>query len=219
VVLLSKPNLISEGVTMIDERTRQFAASSIFPSLFFGALGFVLTQAGVTRMSGSWVLHVVLGVPGITLSGLALYRARLHWGTGVRETTGQNGSQKFSKREFAWCVLLFATGIVIAFSAGSFFLLGIAATLMYLVPWAKIPVCRTRFIVSSVTTLAGAIASLALYGNLGHPLYFVGAAWMVMIPAMTTTFLVVVSLPYGYRISEQVLVGNPDVDAPQSLPQ
>jgi hypothetical protein len=198
---------------IIDEKTRRIAANSIFPSLFLGAFGLVLTQAWAAQMSGSWQLHAILGIPGIALLGLTFYRARLHWAAGIAEMPERTGGRRLpvSTRDFVWYFLLFGTGIVIALSAASAFLLGIVASLMYLVPWAKIPVCRTRFIASSIIMLAGAVAWLALYGKPAHPLHYVVAAWMVLIPPMMMQFFVLVSLPEGYRMREPAQVKNPNL--------
>jgi hypothetical protein len=197
-------------MSMIDEKTRRFTASSLFPSLFLGAFGLVIAQAGVARMSGSWLQHALIGVPGIALTGHAIYRARLHWSTGAAALPWQEGGRGLSltTRDFAWFVLLFATGIVVAFSARSILLLGIIASLIYMVPWTRVPVCRTRFIASSLITLAGAIAWLVLYGIPIPARFYLGAAWMVSIPPVFMMFMVLVSLPYEYRVRESAQVEN-----------
>jgi hypothetical protein len=66
-------------MTIGNERDKRFLANSIFPSFFYAALALVLGQVGAAQMHGSWSLRVFLGAPGLALSGLALFRARLHW--------------------------------------------------------------------------------------------------------------------------------------------
>jgi hypothetical protein len=198
-------------MSMIDDKTKRFAANSIFPSLFLAAFGLVLAQAWVAQMSGSWRLRAILAIPGITLSGLAFYRARLHWSARIAERPERMGDRRlsFNTRDVVGYLSLFGVGIVIALCAGSVLLLGIVVLLMYLVPWARIPVCRTRFIASSIITLAGAITWLVLYGKPVHPLHYVVAAWLVLIPPMMMLFLAMVSLPYGYRMREPARDANP----------
>lgn len=209
------------GMSMMDEKTKRFAANTIFPSLIFGALGLILAQVGVAQMGGSWPSHVILGIPGVALSGLALYRARLHWSAGAAGMPGQARGRRlpFDIRDLAWYLLLFGTGIVVAGASGSVVLLGIVASLMYLTPWTRIPICRNRFVTSSIVTLAGAIACLAFYGKSVSPLHYLLAAWMSMVPAMMTSFLVVAWLPYGYRVSESAQARDPSLDTDLPLPQ
>lgn len=192
---------------IIDETSRRFAANSLFPTFFHAVFGLVLAQVGAAQMRGSWRLHVFLGIPGIVLSGLALFRARLHW---PAATAGMP-----SLRPGAWggYLLLLATGAFIGVlaSAGSVLLLGMVAALTYLLPWTKIPVCRAQFVVSSVTTLAGAIAWIAIYGRSTHSLYFMLAAWILYATGMLMHILVLTSLDRGYRICEPRLADKPDI--------
>lgn len=202
-------------MAIIDEKTRRFAANSMFPSFFYAVLGLVLSQVGAVQLRGSWALHVLLGLPGLVLSGLALFRARLHWAATDAD------SPSLCAQGLVWYLLLLAAGVCIGilFSAGSALLLGIVAALTYLVPWTKIPVCRTRFGVSSVTLLAGAIACMAIYGRSLPPLHLMVTAWMLFIPPMITQLLVMASLDRGYRIGEPRFTDKPhlDVHAPSPL--
>jgi hypothetical protein len=207
-------------MSTMNEKTKRFAANSIFVSLIFGVLGLILAQAGVARMSGSWPTHVILGIPGLTLTGLALYRARLHWSAGITGMPAQAGRRRllFDIRDLAWYLLLFGIGIVIAQSASSALLFSIVASLMYLVPWARIPVCRNSFITSSTITLGGAIAYIALYGKSVSPMHYLLGAWMITVPVMMMSFLVVVSLPHGYRVREAAQANNPTLEMDLPLP-
>lgn len=194
-------------MSIIDERTQRIAANSIFPSFFLGWFCVGLTQAWAAQIGGSWHLHTVLGIPGVALSGLAFYRARLHWAASIADLPRLTEGRRLlvSRRDFAWYLLLFGTGIAIAIFAGSILLLGIVASLTYLVPWAKIPVCRIHFTPSAMIMLAGASVWFALHGKLAHPLQYACAAWIVLIPAMLMMFLVIASLPASYRMRESVL--------------
>lgn len=109
-------------MSIIDEKTRRFAANSIFPSFFCTVLGLVLSQAGAVQLHGSWGLHAFLGMPGLTLSGLLLFRARVHW------TAADAGRPSRNTHVLGWYLLLLATGICIGilFSAGSVALLYLA---------------------------------------------------------------------------------------------
>jgi hypothetical protein len=97
-------------------------------------------------------------------------------------------------------LLLFGAGLVTAILVGSALLLGLVASLMYLVPWAKIPVCRSRFIGSIIIMLAGAIAGLSFDGTPAHPLHYVVAAWTALIFPMCMLLIVLVALPHHYRV-------------------
>lgn len=195
-------------MSLFDEKTKRFAANSIFPSLLISALGFVLSQAAAAQMHGSWRLHVFLGIPGFVLSGLALFRARLHW------TVVSTDEKLFRVHAKRWYLFLFAagacTGAVV--SAGSATLVGVVAGLTYFLPWTRIPVCRSRFVVSSAATLAGAVAWLVIHGRPVHPLYFLIAAWTLCFAAVFMHLLVVVSLDREYRICAPHRTGQPGLD-------
>lgn len=199
---------------IIDEKSRRFAANSLFPTFFYAALGLVLAQVGAAQMHGSWRLHVFLGIPGIALLGLALFRARLHW------SAASAGMPSLRPRALGWYLLLLATGAFIGVlaSAGSVLLLGMVAALTYLLPWTKIPVCRAQFVLSSVTTLAGAVAWIVIYGRPTHSLYFMLVAWVLYVTAMFMHMLVLASLDRGYRICEPRFTDKPDLDVHVPLP-
>lgn len=199
---------------MINEKSRRFAANSLFPTFFYVALGLVLAQVGAAQVHGSWDLHIFLAIPGITLLGLALYRARLHWSAATA------GMPSLRARALGWYLLLFATGACVGVlaSAGSVLLLGMVAALTYLLPWTKVPVCRAQFMVSSVFVLAGAVAWIVIYSRPAHSLYFMVAAWMLYVPAMFMHILVLMSLDRGYRICEPRLTDKPAMDVRVTVP-
>ncbi|MFN3788832.1 hypothetical protein [Massilia sp.] len=192
-------------MSIIDEKTRRFAANSIFPSFFYALLGLVLGQAGAVQMHGSWEFHVILGMPGLTLSGLLLCRARMHWTAAGADRTSGHAST------FGWYLLLPAVGACIGMLSfsGSVLLLGIVAALTYLVPWVKIPVCRTRFVVSSVAILGGALAAVGVFGRSLTPLHLLVTAWALFVPPMFLQLLVMASLGREYRIGEPRLANEP----------
>lgn len=200
---------------VIDEKTKRYAANSLFPSFFYATLGLVLAQVGAAQVHGSWGLHVFLGVSGLALSGLALFRARLHW------PASGAAMPALRTRALGWYLLLLVagacTGAVV--SAGSVLLLGVVASLTYLLPWMKIPVCRARFVMSSVAILAGALAWVVIYGRSAGSLYLMTAAWMLYLPPMFMHFLVLVSLDRGYRSHELHLSDKPELDEHVPLPQ
>jgi hypothetical protein len=200
---------------IIDEKSRRFAANSIFPSFFYAALGLVLAQAGAAQMHSSWRLHVFLAIPGVALSGLVLCRARLHW------PESSPDMPSLGARALGWYLLLLTAGALIGVlvSAGSVLLLGMVTALTYLLPWTKIPVCRARFVVSSVAILAGAVAWALIYGRPIQSLHFMIAAWMLFIPPMIMQFLVMASLERGYRIREPRLADKTELDTQVPLPQ
>lgn len=188
-----------------DEKSRRFAANSIFPLFFCSALGLVLSQAGAVRVHGPWGLHVFLGMPGLVLSGAALFRARRHWAAAADVPSVRTAALR-------WYVLLLATGVCIGalVSAGSATLVGVVAALTFLLPWAKIPTCRVRFVWSSVAILSGAVAWVVAVGMPAQSLYLMIAAWMLYACSMVMYFLVLVSLDYGYRIGAPRFTDKPD---------
>lgn len=198
-----------------DEKNKRFAANSLFPSFLYAALGLVFGQAWAAQVHGSWGLHVFLGLPGLGLSGLVLFRARLHWPAASADTP------PLRARVLGWYLLLLAAGacIGVLVSIGSALLLGIAAAITYLVPWTKIPACRAGFVVSSVVTLAGAIACAVISGRPVHPLYFMVFVWMLYVPPMFMQFLVIASLDQGYRIIGPRVTNKPDLDVHVPLSQ
>ncbi|WP_322404927.1 hypothetical protein [Massilia luteola] len=204
-------------MSIIEENVRRFAANSIFPSFFLAVLGLVLAQAGAAQMHGSWGLHIFVGVPGVALAGLALFRARLHWpaaGTDVRLAPA---------RALGSYILLLAAGAVIGAVAcsGPVLALGIGAAFTYLLPWTKIPACRVRFVVSAAAVLAGAgaVAFVANQGSRAQSLYFMTAAWLLYFPAMAMHLVVLLSLDRGYRLRASRTTAMSDLDMHAPLPR
>jgi hypothetical protein len=202
-------------MSIIDEKTKRYAANSLFPTFFYAALGLVLAQAGAVQMHGSWGLHVFLGVPGLALSGLALFRARLHW------PPASAGTPTPRARALGWYLLLLVAGACTGalVTAGSVMLLGVVAALTYLLPWMKIPVCRDQFFMSSVAILAGAVAWVAIHGGRAQSMYFMLAAWMLYFPSTFMHLLVLVSFDRGYSTHEPRLADQPELDEHVPLPQ
>lgn len=187
------------------ERDKRFAVNSIFPSFYFAVLAIVLGQMGAARMHASWRVHGVLIAPGLVLLGLSLFRARLHW------PAINIGTSSRSARDAGWHLLLFAIGMLsgVLIAIGSVLILGVAATLLYLCPWTKIPACRSRFVVSSLVMLGGTIASVMACGRPVQSLYLMMSAWIMYLPSMCMHLLVLLSLGRGYRIGESHLTDSP----------
>jgi hypothetical protein len=200
---------------LIDEKTKRYVANGLFPSLFYAALGLVLAQVGAAQVHGSWGLHIFVGVPGIILLGLTLFRARLHWSAASADMPALRA------RALGWYLLLLVAGACAGalVSVGSVMLLGVVASLTYLLPWMKIPVCRAQFVMSSVALLAGAVAWVVIHGRPAGSLYFMIAAWMLYFPPMFMHLLVLVSLDRGYRPLEPRLTDKAELDERVSLPQ
>lgn len=197
-----------------NERDKRFLANSIFPSFFYAMLALVLGQVGAAQMHGSWSLRIFLGAPGLVLSGLALFRARLHW-------PAVNAAMPLSNVRALGCYLvLLAAGVSIGVlvSQGSVLLLGTVAALTYLLPWSRLPVCRERFVVSSLVVLAGAVAWGVTRGR-PDGLYFMIAAWILCIAPMCMHFLLLASLDRGYRVQESSVTAKSGLDAQVPLPE
>ena len=183
---------------IINEKDKRLAANSLFPSFSYLVLALMLGQVGTARMHGSWGVHVFLGAPALVLLGLTTRRARLHW-PAINAATPSPRSHALG-----WYLVLIAEGVCVGVlvSSGSVLVLGTGATLAYLLPWTRIPSCRSRFVVSSLALLAGAVAWVAVQGALVQSLYFMIAGWILCLPPMFMHFLVLVSLDPGYRIDE-----------------
>jgi hypothetical protein len=198
-----------------NEKNKRFLANSIFPSFFFATLALVLGQVGAAQMHGSWGLRVFLGAPGLAVSGLALFRARLHW-------PAVNAAMPSSHvRALGWYVALLAAGVSIGVlvAKGSVMLLGVVAALTYLLPWTRIPVCRERFVVSSLVMLAGAIACGVTRGRPDQALNFMIAAWIMYIAPICMQFLILASLDRGYRLQESRVTEKSGLDAHVPFPE
>jgi hypothetical protein len=198
-----------------DEKTKRFAANSIFPSFFYASLGMVLGQIGASQMHASWSFHLFLGIPGLGLFGLVLFRARLHWPAVSADKPSFHG------RALGWYLLLLVAGACTGalVSAGSVTLLGMVAALTYLLPWMKIPVCRGQFGASSVAILAGALAWIAIHGRPDQSPYFMMAAWALYFASMFMHLLVLVSLDRGYRTHAPRITDKPELDEHVLLPR
>ena len=127
---------------IVGDKTRRFAANSMFPSFLCGQTGLVLAQMAAVQLHGGWGLRVFLGLPGLVLLALELFRARLHW------AAAGAGPRSADARALAWYLVLIASGAAIGpmIRAGSLLLLGLATTVAYAVPWTTIPLCRARFV-------------------------------------------------------------------------
>lgn len=195
-------------MSISDEKTKRFAANSIFPSFFYASIGLVLGQVGTSQMHGSWSLHAFLGIPGLGLFGLILFRARLHWPTVSAD------KPSFRGHALSWYLLLLVAGACTGalVSMGSVMFLGMVAGLAYLLPWMKIPVCRSQFGMSSVAILTGAVAWIVIYGRPNQSLYFMIVAWALNFAAMVMHLLVLVSLDRGYRTHEPRMTDKPELD-------
>jgi hypothetical protein len=197
-----------------NEKDKRFLANSIFPSFFYVTLALVLGQVGAAQMHCSWGLRVFLGALGVALAGLALFRARLHW-------PAVNAAMPSPRaRALGWYPALLAVGVGVGMlvSAGSVLLLGTAAGLTYLLPWIRIPVCRDRFVVSSLVMLAGATAWGVTQAR-PDPLYFMVAAWILSIAPMCMHCLILLSLDRGYRVQEPCVTARPGLNAHVPSPE
>jgi hypothetical protein len=190
--------LTRRGVMSIrSDKTKRFAAGNIFPLFVCAVLGLALSQVGAVQMQGSWGVHVLLGLPGLVLSALALFRARLHWAAAFDMPSVQ-------PRTLGSCLLLLATGVCIGalITVGSVTLVGVIAALSYMLPWARILPGRFRFMWSSVVVIAGAITWVVAIPVPGQSMYLMIAGWMLYLPSMFMYIFVLLSLDYGYRIGE-----------------
>jgi hypothetical protein len=198
-----------------DEKTRQAVVSSIFPSLFFSALGFVLAQLWVFRLHGSVSSHLLFAIPGCALMGVAAYRAKLHW-----IADGGVGSTITAKDIF--CLLAFAgagTAVGYVVAAGSFLGLAMAVGALYWIRWANIDVCRARFLVSSFAIFGGAVTWLGFHNVQVHPLHYLVAAWMLWMPAAIMHFLVMARLDQEDRVGQTYNPAGQQVSAEAPVPQ
>jgi hypothetical protein len=195
-------------MSTMDEKLKQFAANSIFPSFFFALFGLVLTQVGAQQVKASLALHVYLGMPGLALSALVLYRARLHYPTSLVNMLS------LRPHVFGWhSLLLMIGGALIGqlASTGSALLVGMVALLAYLLSWKRIAACRVQFFGASVLLLAGAIGGLLLAGRSIPSLYFMIVGWILCVSAMSMYLFVLATLDRSYRIGRSNPVDEPEV--------
>ena len=194
---------------LITNKDKRFIANSLFPSFFYSALSLFLGQIGAARMQGSWGLHVFIGAPALGLLGLIMVRARRHWPAINVVTTSP------CVRASRWSLVLFAAGVLIGILVllDSMLLLWVGIMLTYLFPWVILPLCRSRFVISSLVLLAGAVACVVVQGAPDQSLHFMVAAWIMTLPPMLLHLLVLVSLDRGYCIHEPHVNGKSSLAA------
>lgn len=148
------------------------------------------------------------------LIGTHNIRARLHW------SAGSDSIPSLRAGALGWYLLLVAAGTEIGMlvSAGSVLLVGMVGSLSYLLPWTKIPACRTQFVVSSVSMLTGAVAWIVMVDNPVQSFYFRIAACMLYLCAMFLYLFVLLSLNHDYRISPPRLTDKTDSDVHMPIP-
>lgn len=186
-------------MSIIEKKTKQFIANSIFPSLFFACFGFALLQVGAVRVHGSLGLHAFFSIPGLTLLGLILFRARLHWAA-----QGENKSLIRACDLKGYVLLLIAgIGIGLVTLASSVIAVLIISTLMYLFPWAKLSICRRHFHKSAMIIFAGAVVGVFVYDVQIEPLSFMIVGWILYVLSMSMHISVLMSLDRGYRVGEK----------------
>ena len=183
---------------VVGDKTRRFAANSMCPSFFCGQIGLVLAQMAAAEMHGGRGLRVLVGLPGLVLLGLELFRARRHWAAAGADLRSADA------RALAWYLVLLASGAAIGavIRAGSLLLLGAAAAVTYVVPWTTVPLCRARFVAASTAIAAGAVGFLVIHGVPAGPLYLLVAAWTLTLPSISMHLVVLATLEPGYRIDE-----------------
>jgi hypothetical protein len=181
-----------------NEKTKRFAANSLFPTLVLAAVALWLAETWAVKMGAGAQVRLLVGIPGLALVAMAFYRSRLHW------RPRESRFNLLSVSSLACYLALAGAGGIagLAVCTGSILALGLLASMAYLIPWAKIPVCRYGFFLSSGITLLGAIGAMTFYGKPMHPLYFIGAGWALLIPTMTMQFLVLAFLDKSYRLDE-----------------
>lgn len=157
----------------------------------------MLAQMAAAQLHGGWGLRVFLGLPGLVLLALELFRARLHWAA-----TG-GGLRSADARAVASYLVLFASGAALGavIRAGSVLLLGVAAAVTYVVPWTNILPCRARFVAASTAIVVGAVGFVIIHDVPAGPLYLLVAAWTLTLPSITMHLIVLVLLERGYRIA------------------
>lgn len=197
-------------MTMRSPKSRNFSTNSLFAAFSLGLIGWGLLHAWGISVRVGVSFHALAVVPGLVLSGIALYRYRQHW---PADPTPWAGKQKhglqlpWHPRAIASYLLLLAIGFAIALliKTGSMFLLVPAMIGMIAAPWTKIAVCRGHFFASSALLQAGVLLGFVFLDSSVHPLYYALAAWLFLSAACTV--IVSVILVHGNRLDRMPVSG------------
>lgn len=178
-------------------KARTFSTSSLFAAFSLGIIGWGLLHAWGIYVKTSILFHALAAMPGLALSGIALFRFRQHWPLDAANPASQQDRRvrlPWHYRAMACYLMLAAIGVGIALLIidGYMVLLASAAVGMFCVPWAKISVCRDYFFLASGIITASAFSALVLLGRPVHPVYYPVAAWLLLITACISVTSVVI---------------------------
>lgn len=180
-------------------RSRTFATNILFPAISLAVIGWGLLHAWGINVNIGIRFHALAALPGLVLSGVALYRYRQHWPINATDCVGRQ-KLAWDYRAIALYLMLVGTGFSIALliSGGSLFLLAMATMGTIFVPWTRIAVCRDHFFFASALVGAGALLGLVMLGRSVHPLYYPMVASLLL--SVACTLVVFVILIHGNRL-------------------
>jgi hypothetical protein len=176
---------------------RTLATNSLFTAFLLSVSGWALFHAWAGGIGAGAFVHVLIAIPSMTVCGLVFYRYSLHWparGTGS-EGEKEGRGRSLSRISIAWCFLLLATGIALAWIVdyGSLFLLAMVVAGMIFIPWTKISLCRDHFFVSVGLILIGGAVGLAFSEKSFHFMSRPLCAWMFLTGSILTVIFVILT--------------------------
>lgn len=185
-----------------DAKARTHFTNCLFVVFLFSVLGWGLLHAWVFNFRLPARLHGVIVIPGLVMSGLAIYRYRLHWPANPAERVNQ---KQFEWKNATWYLLLCAIGVGFAqVISGSVALLAVLGSAMTVIPWAKIPVCRDHFFISVALLGSGTLLGLALSRGADFMFYPLAALFFWLIASVTMCFVL---LSHGNRFDRMPACG------------
>ncbi len=184
---------------MNNARARTLATNSLFSALLLSASGWGLFHAWAIGIGAGGLVHALVAVPGLTLSGLVLHRYSLHWParTASRNHGRESGRHPWSPGLVASYILLPATGIAIALlvNHGSLFALVIVTIGLVFVPWTKFAFCRDHFFLALAMIAVGGALGLSFSGKPPHSTHYPLCAWIFLVASIVT----VISIIFTHR--------------------
>lgn len=180
---------------MNNARARTLATNSLFSALLLSTFGWGLFHAWAIGIGAGGLVHALVAVPGLALSGLVLHRYSLHWPARAASSNHgtESGRHPWIPIFAASYLLLPATGGTIALlvNHGSLFALVIVTLGLIFVPWTKFAFCRDNFFLALTMIAVGGALGLSFSGRPSYSTHYPLCAWIFFIAAIFTVISII----------------------------